>query len=156
MQKHEVQCRNCKGGGSMKDTQSGQIYPCGACGGSGAVNRPEVGPQDYVFEMVIPTGQTQAVVTKTILSYDFLAKWLVFVASDAADQVLVKDNTGYQWQDQPIQLQNWAGTGSLPFPLQPNVLIVKNATISITMTGTAGDTAEICLRGINLADVASA
>ena len=71
----------------------------------------------------------------TILSYDFLLKWLVAASATLSDQVMLTDNTGYQWMNTPVQLANWAGSGQLPFPLQPNLLLKKNTTIAITVYG---------------------
>jgi hypothetical protein len=150
MQKHQMKCANCKGAGAMQS--QGQVYPCGPCGGSGATNRPEVGPQDYVFEYTIPSSGTVTIPALSILSYDFLLKWLVAYTATPTDQIVVTDNNGYHWMNAPVQIQNWAGTGSLPFPLQPNLLLKKNTTITITVTGTDGDTGEIVLKGINLWD----
>jgi hypothetical protein len=133
-------------------TAQGQVYPCGPCGGSGATNRPVVGPQDYVFEYTIPSSGTVTIPALTILSYDFLLKWLVAYTDTPTDKLVLTDNTGYTWMNAPVQIQNWAGTGSLPFPQQPNLLLKKNTTITITVTGTDGDTGEIVLKGTNLAD----
>ena len=151
MQKHEVVCRNCSGQGSMV-ARGGQIYPCSACQGSGAVKRAEVGPQDYVFELVVPAGATSTQETITILSYDFLLKWLVAFTATPTDTLQVKDNTGYVWSNVPLQVQNFAGTGPLPFPQQPNLLLVKNSTITITYNGAAGHSCELVFRGIALWD----
>ena len=156
MKKHEMKCTNCNSTGSMQ-TQQGQVFPCGQCQGTGAVNRPEVGPQDYVFEYTIPAGATQVQVPAlTILSYDFLLRWLVAASATLSDQVMLTDNTGYQWMNTPVQLANWAGSGQLPFPLQPNLLLKKNTTIAITVYGAPGHSGEIALKGINLADVPAA
>ena len=40
MKKHEMKCTNCNSTGSMQ-TQQGQVFPCGQCQGTGAVNRPK-------------------------------------------------------------------------------------------------------------------
>ncbi len=152
MRKDQQQCKMCNGWGHVQ-AQNGQMMPCANCQGSGASNRPEVGPQDYVFDYTIPAGQTQVVIPAlTILSYDFLVKWLVANTTTPTDKITLQDNTGYQWMNAPVQLANWAGTGSLPFPLQPNLLLKKNTTITITVFGTAADTGEIVLKGINLAN----
>jgi hypothetical protein len=132
--------------------RGGQIYPCSACQGSGAVKRAEVGPQDYVFELVVPAGATSTQETITILSYDFLLKWLVAFTATPTDTLQVKDNTGYVWSNVPLQVQNFAGTGPLPFPQQPNLLLVKNSTITITYNGAAGHSCELVFRGIALWD----
>jgi len=157
MQKHQMNCRSCAGGGALKDQQTGQIYPCGACQGSGSVNRPEVGPQDYVFEYLIPAGQSQMQIPAlTILSYDFLLKWMVAYTATPTDQFQIKDNTGYVWSNAPLQIQNGWGTGPLPFPVQPNLLLAKNTTITITITAAAGHSGELVFKGVSLADVPAA
>ena len=155
MKKHEMPCRMCQGSG-LVTTGNGQVHSCGPCMGSGAVSRPERGPQDYVFEYTIPASGTITLPPLTILSWDFLLKWLVAYSATPTDQIVIKDNSGYTWMNGPVQLQNWAGSGQLPFPVQPNLLLVKNTTLTITMSGTTGHTGEIVLKGISLLDIVQA
>lgn len=152
MPRHKLPCRQCQSSGAMQ-ASNGQVYPCSKCGGTGQVNRREVSPYDYVFEYTIPAGGSTPV-TITILSYDFLAKWLVAYSATPTDKIQVTDNNGRQWSNAPQQLQNFAGSAQLPFPLQPNLTLTKNTNLTITVSGTPGHTGEIVIRGINLADEA--
>jgi hypothetical protein len=149
--KRKQKCGMCQGGGALQSSEGGHVYPCGACGGSGEVERPQVGPQDYVFNYAIPTPAQEVSIPVQILSYDFLLKWLVADGS-GVDTVMVKDNRGYQWMNEPINLDNWAGSAQWPFPMQPNVFLAKNSALTITVNGVAGDAGQIVLRGINLED----
>ena len=152
--KSKCHCPNCQGSGHLQ-TDSGQVFPCATCEGSGKTSRPEVSPFDYVYDYVIPASGQIAIAVQ-ILSFDFLLKWLLGYSATPTDKVQVTDNNGRQWSNAPIQLQNFAGSAQLPFPVQPNWLQAKNTTLTITVTGTPGHTGEIVLRGINLGDAPAA
>ena len=153
MQKHKVTCKSCHGSGSLQ-TANGQIMGCAACQGTGQQNRAEVSPFDYVFEYTVPASGSVAISVQ-ILSYDFLLKWLIAYTATPTDKIQVQDNNGVVWSNAPLQIQNFAGSAQLPFPLQPNLTLLKNTILTMTITGTAADTGEIVLRGINLAAAAA-
>jgi hypothetical protein len=152
MKRHKLPCKQCNTSGAVQ-SPSGQIYTCSNCGGTGQIDRREISPWDLVFEYTIPAGGSVPV-SVTILDFDVLAKWLVAYTATPTDKVLVTDNNGRQWGNAPQQLQNFAGSGQLPFPLQPNLLLARNTNLTITVTGTSGHTGEIVIRGIKLADEA--
>lgn len=151
MRKDQTTCPNCRHTGAVQ-THSGHVVTCPKCGGTGAVNRRTVSPFDYVVPFTIPAAGT-ITVSVTILDYDFKAKWIVGDAtSPDTDTVQVRDNTQLYWSNSPVAIANFAGTGQLPFPFQPNPTFTKNIVLIFTFAGAEGDTGEIVLRGSNLAD----
>lgn len=145
----KTRCPKCHGSGAL--SYNGQVNACGQCGGAGSVSRQEISPFDYVFEYTIGAAGT-ASISVQILSYDFLLKWLVAYTATPTDKLQVQDNNQLYWSNAPLQLQNFAGSAQLPFPVQPNVVLEKNTILTINLTGTNGDTGEIVFRGINLSD----
>ena len=158
--------------GVRYNQQTGEPSTCPNCNGTGSTD-PDFMPRFKVYTIIPQSANQVYLAAGTSISgqiqvnsnYDFCLVWLAASATSIGAAALgggltlqLNDSANQRpWQDAPINIGNWAGTGQRPFPigLVPQ-RIPANWNIPWTVTDTSGvnNTIQICLLGYEMVPIA--
>ncbi len=148
-------CPACNGTRMIPNpAMGGRMQVCPLCEGRGNVlEQPIRVPYDYPVGGVVgalgvltPTLQIQQ-------DADFEWVWTVATRTAAGLTVQVEDAaTGRRLMSAPINIDNFAGTAQLPFPLVEPYIVARTSNLNWTFTDTSGapNTVQLVLRGYKL------
>lgn len=110
-------------------------------------------PFDYVIDAVVPLNGTMTVIRQFDEDADF--EWVMTVATrtDPRMTVQVMDSaTGRALVSNPVNIDNFAGTALLPFPLVEPYVIARSSSLRFVFVESSGaqNTVQIVLRGYKL------
>jgi hypothetical protein len=150
----DQKCQMCNGGGKVQYA-GGNVATCPVCNGSGA-QPGEATPYfyDYVFDAVVPLNGVFSVTKQ--LATDSGFECIFFVASRTSAlltiQVIDSSRGSQSLSDNPVNIDNWAGTAQNPFPLVYAYYFPPGTSITMKFTDTSGaqNTVEVVMRGHKL------
>lgn len=110
-------------------------------------------PFDYVVDAVVPLNGTMPVIRQFDEDADF--EWVMTVATRTDPRVTVQitdSATGRVLVSNPVNIDNFAGTGALPFPLVEPYVIARSSSLRFVFVESSGaqNTVQIVLRGYKL------
>jgi len=112
-------------------------------------------PFDYVVggTVAAPAGSALTLVIALDANRDFECIFIVGSRTNALLTVQVTDGaTGETLSNAPLNFDNWAGTGPLPFPLVEPWVLARGSTLTFNLVSTSGalNVVQIVLRGYKL------
>jgi hypothetical protein len=110
-------------------------------------------PFDYVIDSVVPLNGTTTVPRQFDEDADF--EWVMTVATRTDPRMTVQltdSATGRVLTSNPVNIDNFAGTAALPFPLVEPYVIARSSSMRFVFAETSGaqNTVQIVLRGYKL------
>ncbi len=148
-------CPACKGQ-RFVPTSSG-AFTCPMCGGSGQAEPDYVRkPRDYPIDVVIGAAGPPGTFTLNINAETDFELFAIVSTQTIAYTVAIRESSGRNWSDTPINNANFAGTAQLPFFFPVPVLLAAKSSLQFTFTdpGGAGLTLQLVFRGYDLYPVA--
>jgi hypothetical protein len=150
-------CPACGGGGLL--AAGNQVTPCPYCGGQGQVPAHEGFPVPFFYPFNVtfnPSTVSSGSATKQISNEaDF--QWVSIVGDTnpvtSLLRVLLEDlSSNFKFSSDPIDINNFMGTGQLPFTLVEPYTFGKNTQLRLTVSDNASGlvapvSIQICLHG---------
>lgn len=167
-------CADANGNfGVRYNSQTGEPTKCPNCNGTGSTD-PDFIPRFKIYTiMPVTPGQTylaastsQSGQIQINSNYDFCMIWLTAIATSIlANTALgggltlqLNDSSNQRpWQDAPIYINAWAGTGQRPYPigLVPQRIPANwNLPWIVADTSAQNNTIQICLHGYEMVPIA--
>ena len=112
-------------------------------------------PFDYVVGGTVAAPAGSALVLAIALDADREFEWVWIVGSRTSPLLTVQltdGATGKVLSNAPLNFDNWAGTGPLPFPLVEPWVLARGSTLTFNLVSTSGalNVVQIVLRGYKL------
>ncbi len=148
-------CPACKGGRLIGNPAAGgAMQVCPLCNGSGNVlQQPFRVPFDYVVGGVVPALGQLTPSLQIQQDADFEWVWTVVTRTAAGLTVQVEDAaTGRRLMSAAVNVDNFAGTAQLPFPLVEPYIVARSSNLNWIFTDTSGapNTVQLVLKGYKL------
>jgi hypothetical protein len=126
----------------------------GAASPAGAAPAPPLRVEfEYVVNAIVPAGGNLSQSLQIQQDADF--EWVFRIASRTDPRVTVDVSdgaTGRKFNSAPVNIDNYAGTAQLPFPLVEPPIIARSSSINFTFVDSSGaqNTVQLVLSGYKL------